>query len=1070
MLFFAWFFMQITLMDAQSFIITWQTDLPGVSCNSCITLPTEGTGYNYSVDWDNNGSIDQAGITGDITHDFGAPGTYTIRISGSFPRIYFNNSGDAKKLVSIDQWGDILWTSMEKAFAGCINMESNASDSPELNFVSSTAWMFENCSLFNGEVAGWDVSKVSDMTGMFSGTSSFDRSLGTWNLKSNVLMLHFLDNSGISCENYDNTLIGWYENPQTPLAIFFGAAGVHYFLSNYARANMLTPLCSGGMGWEIFGDSYEECDYFIPFVTKWNTMNDGTSCPSCITVPASGGGYSYDVDWNNDGTFDQLGLTGSVTHNFGLPGIYKIRIRGEFPRIFFNGQGDSEKLISIEQWGSVGWLSMENAFKGCSNLEIKALDFPDLSAVSSMSGMFAGCASLNSDLSEWDVSNVTDMSFLFSGASAFDQFLGSWDVGNVTNMEGMFAGAALFDQPLASWDVSRVVNMSGMFYNANAFSKPLSGWNVSKVTDLSEMFKGAIAFNGNLGNWTLNAEVNLSNMLDNSGMSCQNYDNTLSGWLNKSSTPDDRTFGADGVHYWLAAAQREQLIEEKGWTIIGDSEGTCDYVLPVCTSFSYPAEDQSDVKVNTGFSWVPSGLARGYKLSLGTTPGGNDVINNLDLGNVQQFQPTDMLPCGQTLYAKLTPYNLKGSAANCTELTFSTENVNATVSESNFMCEDGSLELMANGGTNYLWSPAEGLSNILISNPIATPTSTTTYSVTVSNEGRCPVNREVTVVVNQKPVTNVTATDETGNQFNDGTAVASILSGQPPFNYLWGNGSTDAAISGLAPGTYFLTVTDRNGCISSDSVVINVFECPVIGIAAEQTNVSCYGLCDGTISILSVGSAVAPIAFTWFDGTHEPIISGLCEGTYTLSLKDAKNCPAEAVFELSQPEEIVITVDQQGDETGDNNGFIVVSISDIPNLNYYWTGPNGFTSFAQHIQGLGAGCYQLVVTDTLSGCQADTTVCLEKLTSSDEIKKEILGFAAYPNPAKDLIKIDINEPGSFDVRVKLISLDGKLISSRELPYNGKTVNFDISNAKNGVYLLVLETRNGIYRQKIGIFN
>lgn len=54
-------------------------------------------------------------------------------------------------------------------------------------------------------------------------------------------------------------------------------------------------------------------DYFI---TTWKTDNAGTSNSTSITIPTTGGGYNYDVDWDNDGTFDQLGITGDVTHDF----------------------------------------------------------------------------------------------------------------------------------------------------------------------------------------------------------------------------------------------------------------------------------------------------------------------------------------------------------------------------------------------------------------------------------------------------------------------------------------------------------------------------------------------------------------------------------------------------------------------------------------------------------------------------------------------------------------------------------------------------------------------------------
>ncbi|MBK8194338.1 MAG: BspA family leucine-rich repeat surface protein [Lewinellaceae bacterium] len=136
--------------QADAFITTWKTNNPGTSNSSSITIPTTGSGYNYEVDWDNDGTYDQSGITGNVTHDFGAAGTYTIRIRGSFPRIYFNNVGDRRKLLGISQWGAIAWTSMESAFDGCSNLNISATDVPNLSGVTNMSEMFQACTALNG--------------------------------------------------------------------------------------------------------------------------------------------------------------------------------------------------------------------------------------------------------------------------------------------------------------------------------------------------------------------------------------------------------------------------------------------------------------------------------------------------------------------------------------------------------------------------------------------------------------------------------------------------------------------------------------------------------------------------------------------------------------------------------------------------------------------------------------------------------------------------------------------------------------------------------------------------------
>src|SRR5690606_28825124 len=118
-------------LSSDDFVTTWKTNNVGASNNNQITIPVhDSSTYNYNVDWNNDGIYDEFNITGSITHTFSQPGTYTIRINGDFPRIYFRESEDYLKIISINQWGTQVWTSMNSAFYGCNSLEGNATDIP----------------------------------------------------------------------------------------------------------------------------------------------------------------------------------------------------------------------------------------------------------------------------------------------------------------------------------------------------------------------------------------------------------------------------------------------------------------------------------------------------------------------------------------------------------------------------------------------------------------------------------------------------------------------------------------------------------------------------------------------------------------------------------------------------------------------------------------------------------------------------------------------------------------------------------------------------------------------------
>jgi len=260
------------------------------------------------------------------------------------------------------------------------------------------------------------------------------------------------------------------------------------------------------------------------FVTTWKTDNPGASNNSSIIVPLYGG--PFDVDWDNDGTFDEFWLTGPVTHDFGVPGTYTIRIDGSYQRFLCNYTGDQEKLVSLDQWGTQAWVNMDSAFAGCSNLEIPATDTPDLSGVRNMRYMFFEAALANPDTSGWDTSSVTDMNMMFSGAASANPDTSGWDTSSVKYMISMFEGAIAANPDTSGWNTSAVTRMDYMFAGATSANPDTSGWDTSAVTSMNGMFSGATAANPDTSGWNTSAVTSMDATFE--GATSANPD--TSGW------------------------------------------------------------------------------------------------------------------------------------------------------------------------------------------------------------------------------------------------------------------------------------------------------------------------------------------------------------------------------------------------------------------------------------------------------------------------------------------------------------------------------------------------------------
>lgn len=244
------------------------------------------------------------------------------------------------------------------------------------------------------------------------------------------------------------------------------------------------------------------------FITKWKTTTDNES----ITIRTNSNitGYNYTVDWG-DGTVDNNQIA-NASHTYTTAGTYTVEITGDFPALQsyeFGGPiqdfNNAAKLVSIENWGDIKWKTMEQAFRGCVNMEYNATDIPNLSNVTSLSTMFFQCNAFNGNLNSWDISTIINMQFMFEKATLFNGDLSNWDVSKVTHMNNMFKDAASFNSDITNWDVDEVTNMEGMFANAVEFNQDIGDWDVSKVTNMEGMFEGSNGFNQDISGWDVDA-------------------------------------------------------------------------------------------------------------------------------------------------------------------------------------------------------------------------------------------------------------------------------------------------------------------------------------------------------------------------------------------------------------------------------------------------------------------------------------------------------------------------------------------------------------------------------------
>lgn len=392
----------------------------------------------------------------------------------------------------------------------------------DVSKVTDMSHMFRESKEFNQNIGSWDVSNVTDMTHMFAYAYKFDQDISGWDVSSVTDMQNMFFGKTMTSEVYNTLLINWSELAlQSNLQFHAGNSVYTTIEASNARKKLIDTY-----SWVIFdGGTTLPAN---PFVATYQTPEKTLE----IVVDA-GYTYNYDVDWDNDGTFDETGLSGNITHTYTDDATtHTVAIRGDYPRIM-NGL----IITDVSNWGEIEWKSMKDVFSGNKDIEdFTAENAPNLTKVTDMSGMFWGAENFNGDISGWNVSNVTNMSKLFKDANIFNQDISGWDVSNVTNMSRMFSGTwhfsvdisgwnvssvtdmshmfntAFFNKDISAWDVSNVTNMRSMFYYAAHFNQSLNGWDVSSVTDMSEMFFNSKKFNAAINEWDVSNVTNMKKM------------------------------------------------------------------------------------------------------------------------------------------------------------------------------------------------------------------------------------------------------------------------------------------------------------------------------------------------------------------------------------------------------------------------------------------------------------------------------------------------------------------------------------------------------------------------------
>jgi gliding motility-associated-like protein len=306
------------------------------------------------------------------------------------------------------------------------------------------------------------------------------------------------------------------------------------------------------------------------------------------------------------------------------------------------------------------------------------------------------------------------------------------------------------------------------------------------------------------------------------------------------------------------------------------------------------------------------------------------------------------------------------------------------------------IGIVATGGTpnyTYLWSNNETTQDI-------SGLSGGVYAVTVTDDLGCQATAGF--VIDEPSIITLSAsnTNVTCNGSSNGAINVSVNGGTSPYNYLWSNGETTAAISGLTAGNYSVTVTDDNGCAATTTV--NLAQPTVLNVTANAVGAACNGGNTGSIN-LNVSGGFAPYTFAWSNGATTQNVSNLAAGPYSVTVTDANSCTNSQTFTITAPAPIVVTT--LGTDADCANGILgtvdaTVTGGNAPFL-YLWNN----LATTQNIAGLYAGTYVITVTDA-NNCSATDSYTVIDISNTINVTGTVTDVSC-PNATDGEIDITV---------------------------------------------------------------
>lgn len=401
----------------------------------------------------------------------------------------------------------------------------------------------------------------------------------------------------------------------------------------------------------------------------------------------------------------------------------------------------------------------------------------------------------------------------------------------------------------------------------------------------------------------------------------------------------------------------------------------------------------------------------------------------------------------------------KGAGSNEDYLTIKYCQLTADAGNDTTICNGANVQLNASalGAVSYAWMPNDGsLSSLTVANPIASPTTTTMYYVAITNTNGCVDLDTVIVTVVPLPAPAISASGPTS--FCNGGSVT--LTSAPASSYQWSSGVNDTlqSITVTVSGTYSVTVSNGFGCLAQASQTVTVFNLPPID--AGNTVTTCLST---NANLMATGG----VSYVWHPGTSlsdstiaNPVAGPVVTTTYTVVGTAAGGC-------VNTDTVTVIVLGNPGVPTiVKGNDTLYCTPATYTSYQWYYNGsPISGATNSSYIYSQNGNYYVQVFNS--NGCSTVSAIITITDVGVEEISQNIYADV-YPNPAEDLLVVDLLAKTQGAYKLQLINVSGQVVYTENVSLGNVLLKkqLDISQLPQGMYLLQLSDSETIINKRV----